>query len=165
MQCANYNFDKIGCGSIMYEYPTDNTITSSSQVFSQANGSPCQIPSDIFIKQEYIDYSFCDEFLPYCDPSSFGERLSSVNSKMGPSFKLENGDITTITIPEEDLNSVNAQLDAILAAESACCPPPVLLPKKEPVSTQCGVPNDTRPAAAQLLPLVPKVEPVRPGHQ
>ncbi|XP_049944389.1 zinc finger protein 235-like [Schistocerca serialis cubense] len=143
----------------MYEYPTDSTITSSSQVFSQANGSHCQIPSDIFIKQEYIDYSFCDEFLPYCEPSSFGERLSSVNSKMGSNFKLENGDITTITIPEDELNSVNAQLDAILEAERVCCPAPLLVPKKEPVSVECGVTNDTKPETAALVPLIPKEEP------
>ncbi|XP_049769418.1 zinc finger protein 664-like [Schistocerca cancellata] len=143
----------------MYEYPTDSTITSSSQVFSQGNGSHCQIPSDIFIKQEYIDYSFCDEFLPYCEPSSFGERLSSVNSKMGSNFKLENGDITTITIPEDELNSVNAQLDAILEAERVCCPAPLLVPKKELVSVECGVPNDTKPETAALVPLIPKEEP------
>ncbi|XP_049945086.1 uncharacterized protein LOC126426972 isoform X3 [Schistocerca serialis cubense] len=45
-------------------------------------------------------------------------------------------------------NSMDALLDAILEAESECCPPPLLVHKK-----------DLNPVTAVLVPLAPKKEP------
>ncbi|XP_049945087.1 uncharacterized protein LOC126426972 isoform X4 [Schistocerca serialis cubense] len=48
----------------------------------------------------------------------------------------------------ENNNSMDALLDAILEAESECCPPPLLVHKK-----------DLNPVTAVLVPLAPKKEP------
>ncbi|XP_049843468.1 uncharacterized protein LOC126295198 [Schistocerca gregaria] len=59
----------------------------------------------------------------------------------------------------ENNNSVDALLDAILEAERECCPPPLLVHKKDlnPVEYEV-VQNDTKPVTAVLVPLTPKKE-------
>ncbi|XP_046983614.1 uncharacterized protein LOC124553730 isoform X4 [Schistocerca americana] len=57
-------------------------------------------------------------------------------------------------------DSTKAVLDAILEAESDCCPPPSLVPREDVESMESEVQNDMKPVFALLVPLTPSEEPV-----
>ncbi|XP_047101391.1 uncharacterized protein LOC124720134 isoform X2 [Schistocerca piceifrons] len=58
------------------------------------------------------------------------------------------------------MDSTKAVLDAILEAESDCCPPPSLVPREDVESMESEVQNDMKPVFALLVPLTPSEEPM-----